>query len=338
MEIRALAEVQNDLISVGLDGKIYKIDPAIGSIKLLSEIKFTSPINCLFFSASGNYLATGHDNFSVFVWDLKNLKGNSDSKIINYKEFKGHKGTVRTIVFSPDDSHLAASGKDSTIILWDLQGQQPAQEKTVKATAAVKSLVYINDGGKLISAQENGELVLWDIKREEGKVLFKNKKFKPLAMALNKSKNNLLVGFSDGTLTSFDLNFTDINQIKHWDFKAHSAGVEYVTFNKDFSLVATAASDKSIKFFNFHTYFENYNSIGSSTELKTYNSKVKSIIFTSDNKIITGCEDKSVRVLEISSEKLVAKICSLLKTNMLESDWKSIVGEDIPYEKTCTNF
>src|SRR5205814_248838 len=111
-----------------------------------------------------------------------------------------------------------------------------------------------------------------------------------------------------------------------------------ITFNKDFSMVATAASDKIIKLYNFHSYFENYNSIGSSIELKNHNSKVKSLIFTSDNKIVAGCVDKSIRIWEISSEKLVDKICSLLKTNMSESDWKSIVGEDIPYEKTCNGY
>ncbi len=338
MEIRALTEINNNLISAGLDGKIYKIDSNKGAIKLISEIKYSSPINSLFFSASGNYLATGHDNFTVCIWDIKNMLENADSKTINFKELKGHKGTVRTIVFSHDGNHLATAGKDSSIIFWNIQEQQPVQEKTVKASAAIKSLVYLNNGNELIAIQENGEILLWDIKKGEGRVLFKSKTFKPLCMALNNSKNILLVGFSDGNIMSFDLNFTDIDKVKHWPFKAHSAAVEYVRFSNDFSMVASAASDKTIKFYNFHSYFENYNSIGSSTELKNYNSKVKSMIFTSDNIIITSCADKTIRVLETSSENLVNKICSLLKTNMSESDWKSIVGEDIPYEKTCTQF
>ena len=100
-------------------------------------------------------------------------------------------------------------------------------------------------------------------------------------------------------------------------------------------MVSFLIYDKVYVNYNFHSYFENYYSIGSSIELKNFNSKVKSIIFTSDNKIVAGCADKSIRIWETSSEKLVDKICSLLKTNMLESDWKSIVGEDIPYEKTC---
>lgn len=338
MEIRALAEMQNNLISVGLDGKIYKLDDNQGTIKLLSEIKYISPINSLFFSSFGNFLATGHDNFNVCLWDIKKVMDNKENKFVNYKELKGHNGPVRAIVFSPDGKHLATAGKDSTIIIWNIQEQKTVQEKTIKASAAIKSLVYLNSGDELISAQEDGKIVLWNINKAEEKVLFKSTSINPLCMALNNSKNSLLVGFSDGTLTSFDLNYTDIEKMKHWQFKAHSAAVEYLTFNTDFSMVATAASDKTIKFYNFHTYFENYNSIGSATELKNHNSKVKSIIFTSDNKLVAGCADKSINIWEISTEKLVDKICPLLKTNMSESDWKSIVGEDIPYEKTCTNF
>jgi WD40 repeat protein len=263
---------------------------------------------------------------------------NTGNKVFDYKELKGHNGLVRAVVFNPDGNFIATAGKDSTIIIWNMQEQKPVQEKVFKASAAIRTLVYLNSGDILISAQDDGKIVMWNIKSGEQKVLFEHTSMKPLCMAFNKSKNSLLAGFSDGTLMLFDLNNTDGNKIKHLEFKAHSTAVELLSFNKDFSMVATAASDKTIKLYNFHTYFEIYNSTGSSIELKNQNCKVKSLIFTSDNKLIAGCTDKSIRMWETSSEKLVAKICPLLKTNMSESDWKSIVGEDIPYEKTCKDF
>ncbi len=338
METRALAEIQNNIISAGLDGKIYFHDLNKASVKLFLEIKNVSPINTLFFDPAGNYLATGHDNFTICIWDIKNAVKNTQNQTFEYKELKGHKGFVRAVLFSPDGTHLASAGKDSTIIIWDIKGQVPVQEKTLKASAAIKSLVYSNNEDELISAQEDGKIVVWDVKKGEEKLLFKHNILKPLCMAVNKTKNCLLVGFSDGTISSFDLNYTDIAKLKHWEFKAHSASVEYLAFSNDFSMVASASSDKLIKLYNFHSYFENYNSIGSSIEFKNHNSKVKSLIFTSDNKIAAGCADKSIRVWEISSGKLVDKICSLLKTNMSQSDWKLIVGEDIPYEKTCAGL
>lgn len=338
MEVRALAEIQNNLISVGLDGTINDLDFNKAAIKPFLEIKYANPINTLFFSSNGNYLATGHDNFSVCVWDILNGMKNTGNKVFDYKELKGHKGLVRVVLFNPDGNHLATAGKDSTIIIWNIKEQKAVQEKVFKVSAAIRTLVYLNTGETLISAQEDGKVVMLNIKNGEEKVLFKHATLKPLSMAFNKSKNDLLVGFSDGTLILFDLNNSDINKIKHWEFKAHSTAVELVTFNKDFSMVATASADKTIKLYNFHSYFENYNSIGSAIELKNQNGKVKSLMFTFDNRLVAGYADKSVRIWETSSEKLVAKICQLLKTSMSESDWKSIVGEDIPYEKTCKDL
>ncbi len=338
MEVRTLAVMQNKAIAADLDGKIYDVDYNTGNVKSISEIKYTSPINTLFFNTSGNYLATAHDNFIVCLWDIKNVIKNETAKTQNFIELNGHKGLVRAAVFSPDGIHLATAGKDSLIIIWNIQEKNPVQKKILKASAAIKSLIYSGNGDELISAQEDGKIAVWDIKNASEKIIFKHGSAKPLCLALNKSKNMLLAGFSDGTIISFDMNYSDINSIKHWEFKAQAAAVEFITFNEDYTVAASAASDKIIKFYNFHSYFENYNSIGSAVELKDHNSKVKSIIFVSKEKIIAGCTDKSIRVWEISSEILAGKICALLKNNMSEQEWKLIVGEDIPYEKTCKGF
>ncbi len=336
-ETRALANIQGQIISVGIDGIIYKQNYEMAVPASLAQIKATSPVNTVFFSSSGDFLATGHDNFSVCVWNLKNILNSADVKITDYKELKGHKGLIRTALFSNDGNYLITAGKDSTIIKWNIQEQKPVQEKAVKVAAAVKSMVYLN-GDELAVAQENGKTTFWNSKTGEEKLIFSHPSSKPLCMAFNKVKNTLLIGFSDGTLRLFDMKNSNSNQFKYSEFKAHSTAIEQVTFNKDFSLVATTASDKTIKLYNYNAFFNNYSSTGGSTELKNYNSKIKSIIFTNDNKIIAGCGDKTVRIWETSSSKLVEKICALLKTSVSESDWKLIVGEDIPYEKTCDNL
>ncbi|MES2591570.1 MAG: hypothetical protein V4608_06775 [Bacteroidota bacterium] len=335
MEPRMLLEVGSKLISAGVDGKILEQDYLKGKSGFLSQIKYASPINAFFNKPESKNIATGHDNFSVCIWEVKNLMNSSVGKNIEYRELKGHKNYVRAVLFSSDEKHIVTAGKDSTIIIWDMQDQKIAQQKAIKVSAAVRALHYLNKETQLIAALEDGKIILCNPENGEEKTLFKHATAKPLCMSLNTVKNNLLVGFSDGIVRSFDMDYKDINQVKYWDFKTHATAVEYILFNKDFSLVATSSSDKTIKLYNFHTYFENYNSIGTSIELKNHNSKVKSIIFTSDSKIAAGCSDKTIRIWETSSEVLVDKVCALLKTNMNETDWKSIVGEDIPYEKTC---
>lgn len=333
VEQRVLVEVDKKLISAGVDGKLINQDYMNGQSDFLSQLNYKSPINTLIASPYGNYFATGHDNFTVCIWNTASVLNKSQALL--YRELKGHKGVVRAVLFSTDGNHIVTAGKDSVIRIWNIQDPKIMQEKTIKASSAIKALTYFENETQLIAALENGNIMLYNTVNGEQLTLFKHATSKPLCLAYNKLINNLLVGFSDGTVRSFDMNFKDIKSIKHWEFKVHLTAVEYLIFNKDFSLVASVSADKTIKLYNFEAYFQNYNSIGTAIELKNHNSKVKSIIFTSDNKIAAGCTDKTVRIWDTSSAVLVDKICSLLKSSMNESDWKSIVGEDIPYEKTC---
>jgi hypothetical protein len=61
------------------------------------------------------------------------------------------------------------------------------------------------------------------------------------------------------------------------------------------------------------------------------------MIFTGNNKLVAGMSDKSIRVWETSSQKLVLMICDLVKRDMTISEWTYNVSAEIPYEKTCGN-
>ena len=335
MEIRALKETNNMIISASLDGKLYKQNNNSGPINLFTEIKFTSPINTLYFGENNKYFVTAHDNYSISLWDIKTVLNNTENKILNPNELKGHNGLVRSISFSSNANFIATGGKDSSIIIWNIKEQTTLQVKKIKASAAIKYLIYSANDLELIAAQEDGKIVMFNISSGEEKIVSNNVFNKPLCMAINKLENKLLVGFSDGTIINFDLDFKDINKINKVEFKAHSAAIENIVFNNNFTMVASTASDKSVKFYNYNAYFENINSTGKSIDLKNNNSKVKSIIFTSDNKIIAACSDKVIKIWETSSEKLVENICSLLTAKITEADWKLIVDEDIQFEKTC---
>jgi WD40 repeat protein len=336
MDTRVLVEKQNQLISADINGKIYKQNTDKSQAEPIAQVKYYSPISSLFFNSTGGDLATGHDNFNVCIWKLNQLfDTKAPNQLIEHIELKGHKGLVRAVLFSQDGKHIITGGKDSTIIIWNVQTSNATAEKSIKTKSPIKSLVYLNNEEELAVAQEDGKILIRNIKTGEEKILFKPIAAKPTCLAFNKSNNTLFAGFSDGTVKFFDLKSSDS---KSQEYKTHLTAIELITFNSDYSLLATAAADKTIKIYHTHYFFQNRTSAGNSTELKNHNSKVKSIIFTSDNRLVAGCTDRTVRIWETSSEKLADKICAILKTSISESDWKTIVGEDIPYEKTCSTI
>jgi len=60
-------------------------------------------------------LATGSSDHTIKLWDA--LIGHSVGD-----PFKGHHGSVESVVFSLDGRHIASGSEDHTIRLWDAHG------------------------------------------------------------------------------------------------------------------------------------------------------------------------------------------------------------------------
>ncbi|MGB3947073.1 MAG: hypothetical protein WBM13_03750 [Bacteroidia bacterium] len=332
LESRTLVEVQNQIFSADIQGNIYKRDLTEIKTEFITQVKYPSPINFISFSKTGNLLVTAHDNQSICVWNISDLLNTKKNTLISNKELKGYKGVLRAVVFDAVESKMIIAGKDSLIQVCSISEQKIIVEKNIKTNSGIKALVAKSED-EVIAAQEDGTIVIYDIKNTEQKKIYASTSSKPLCLLFNKEKNQLFVGFSDGVLRLFS--FLSAYAPSFIEFRAHTTAIELMTFNRDYSLLATAAADKTIKFYETAFLFENFNSNFNAAELKNHNSKVKSLLFTFDNKIVAGCTDKSVRFWETSSEKLEKKICESLKSTISEVDWKAIVGDDILYEKTC---
>ncbi|MBD2512650.1 WD40 repeat domain-containing protein [Nostoc muscorum FACHB-395] len=82
------------------------------------------PILSVSFCPSGQKIATGSEDGTARLW---NLHGNL------LQEFKGHKGWVWSICFSPNGKSLAtASSEDGKVRLWNLQGKLLQELKNVR--------------------------------------------------------------------------------------------------------------------------------------------------------------------------------------------------------------
>jgi WD40 repeat protein len=326
-ECKAMAESDNTILTIDLDGQArsWSFDGVNKKIGLLS---YPSSINFVGFNIPGNRIITGHDNFSLCIWDVKTI----DAKNVSYIELKGHKGMVRSANFSYDENYLASAGKDSLIIIWKNQSQTFTIVNTLKTPSAVKAVVFCGPD-TLVSAQENGSIILWDIKKMESKILYSSNTEKPLCLAWNSKKGILLAGCSNGFILSF--NIGQKNTPPPNKYEVHTTGIDQIAFNNDFSLLATTSWDKSIKFYNYHLFFELSNTVGGAIELKNLNCRARTLIFSKENQLIVGMSDKSIRVWETSSQKLAGMICTLVKRDMSKTEWDETIGEDIPYEKTC---
>jgi len=70
----------------------------------------TSTVWSLAFSADGKYLASGDQDASIRIWEVRSGR--------EVDILKGHSEAVTTVAFSPDGHYLASGSFDRTVKLW----------------------------------------------------------------------------------------------------------------------------------------------------------------------------------------------------------------------------
>jgi WD40 repeat protein len=324
-EIRVLRETHNGLLSADLDGQIRIWNPD-GTINKMYSLPVTSPVNFIGSDPAGEQLITQHDNNDLLLWDIKP----SDAEYLTFKVLKGH---VSTIAFCSDKKYLATAGRDSSVIIWNINEMPALKINSLKTMSAVRTIIFCN-ADSVIYAQEDGNIILWDIKLNKNIPFYTSVTEKPLCLAWDENRKILFAGCSNGTLLLF-------NMIKGISFPpakyiVHTAGIDLIAFNSDFSLLATSSWDKTIKFYNYHEFFELENAVGGAEHIKNLNERTRSLIFTGNNELVGALSDKSIRIWETSSAKLASMICDLVKRDMTNAEWNEMVGAEIPYENTCS--
>jgi WD40 repeat protein len=191
------------LASAGEDGSVILWD--LNSQQLESEKLegHQGPVRSVSFSRNDRELASAGDDGSVRLWKLQgnesekfaipkkeastdNQKvvirdsnqsafGNKDGTVEWQKSpnqppkkmKSSHVGSVKSLAFSPDGNQLASGGKDRTIRLWNVNGQQ---EHLLPTSAEVNSVAYSPNQPLLASAGEDGTVQLWNLQDlQEGK-------------------------------------------------------------------------------------------------------------------------------------------------------------------------
>ncbi len=326
-EIRVIKENENrKLITADLDGyiKIWTDNGTSSNMKVLS---FQSPLNYIDANKNGDKIITQHDNLDLLIWNIKQSVGDMG----NPQELQGHNGFVRTLGFAEDEKYMATAGRDSSIIVWANTGQSYSIVRALKTGSVARAVIFAGND-TVIFALEDGSISLWDIKQQKNAILYDSGSDKPLCLAWNGKKKILAAGCTSGTLLLFNIgnNSTALPE----KYLIHDAGIDLIAFNSGYSLFAAASRDETIKFFDYHEYFEAGNKVSGMQHLKNLNHRIRSMIFTGEGRLVAGLSDRSIRIWETSSEKLASLISGLLKRDMTDLEWISMIGAEIPFEKT----
>jgi len=129
-------------------------------------------VNCVRWSNSGKYLASGGDDKVVMVWTLTKYPNSGNivfgtKNVVNIETWKciftlrSHSGDILDLAWSPRDTYLASCSVDNTIIIWDAQ-KFPTVHKVLSGhTGLVKGVSWDPIGKYLSSQSDDKSLRIW---------------------------------------------------------------------------------------------------------------------------------------------------------------------------------
>lgn len=129
-------------------------------------------VNCVRWSHSGRFLASGGDDKLIMVWKINQYSGGNTvfgtgGGIVNVESWRcsstlrGHEGDVLDLAWSTHDAWLASCSVDNTVIVWNAL-KLPETIAVLKGhTGLVKGVTWDPVGKYLASQSEDRTLRIW---------------------------------------------------------------------------------------------------------------------------------------------------------------------------------
>ncbi|RAL00230.1 SKI complex subunit WD repeat protein SKI8 [Aspergillus ibericus CBS 121593] len=150
----ALSEDGQYLAGVTQDGHIRVWDLDTNGEEIRDYETKGSFGTCIDLSADGRFIASGHENGSVYIFSTES--GRMPFSL------SGLVKPVRAVAFSPGGKFLAAAGDSKVIVLYDTSsGEQVANLSG--HTAWIMSLSWSHTGEHLLSGSFDGKVKVWSI-------------------------------------------------------------------------------------------------------------------------------------------------------------------------------
>jgi WD40 repeat protein len=314
---------KKEFFTSGNDGQVLKW--SLGKRDQTLQVVYSGSdiIEVLAVSPDASWLACGSSNSSIRMIPLQ---GNSTGY-----EMNGHKGGIKSLIFSYDGKYLYSAALDGKVLKWDIAARTNINVAT--GSMEITSIDISSKGNYLAGISNDGNAVVWNQERNSENFSIETSGKNIKVVRFNPENNLLALGDADGTVELWDINLRK----KLSEVKAHAGQVNDIQFNVAMKQMATSGNDKKLKIFNI-------NDPSDLTEppvtLADNAGFVLVMQFSPDGQMIVSGESgggNNVIGRSAHVDYLVSDICNQITRNMTQEEWNNYVAVDIPLEKTCQN-
>ncbi len=303
--------------STGTEGKVISSSMSnFNDHSTLFSNKF--PNRVLEISSDDKYLINASDSSFIQVYNMS-------TGITN--RVTGHKGYVNDLKFLPSSNTFISAGSDFTLRQSDATNL--SSKKLLTTSSELKSIDVDLVGDLLVGGSIDGKLLLYNLKTQKEQLLYDDPGNPIHAVAFSPDGKWILTGDEKGIVKIFDLNSRNI--IK--ELTGQKGRISSVTFSPDGKLIAAGSFDKTIEMWVVSELDE------LPIRMTDNDAYVWDIKFTADSKyIMSACADGDIRIWPTDPGMIAQDMCKEMKRNLTEEEWKTYVGNDIPYRNTCINL
>ncbi|KAF9553183.1 WD40 repeat-like protein [Agrocybe pediades] len=247
---------------------------------MVSVLEYTSNSFSVAFSADGNWLASGHTDGTVQIWDLKS----STSKALSQ-----HSSAVMSIAFSPDSKHLVSGSGDCTISLWDMTKMEQVGDLWKGHTNhGVNCVAFSPDGTKVVSGSDDKTLCVWDPETGKEIAVLEGHERSVQSVAFSPDSLHIASGSDGRTVCIWDsCTYQQVGE----PLKGHTGAVWSVAYSHNGKLIVSGSEDKTIRIWDAETRMQ----VGE--PLQGHSNYINSVCFSPDGKLLaSGSCDHTIRI------------------------------------------
>jgi WD40 repeat protein len=163
----------------------------VGTGQKLRRVPEAMPdASVIVFSDDGQFLATGHRDGSVQLWDSKTQR--------LLKSFHEYNHPIWCLAFSKDSTLLASSGDTgSDVIVYDVQARR-ASKPFKGHVSSVWGVTFTPDGRSLVSASHDGTVKIWNLATQRAGLTLKGHVGPIDCVAFTHDESLMATGGADG--------------------------------------------------------------------------------------------------------------------------------------------